>query len=113
MKTYLVLTAAILLCATSAQARAGRGQPAVAPTTCRAEDSSEHEGWKFEYKLKIPVAPPRKSALRDVSICVPKGGLDVQPPYGKRSKPVNTLGEARAEADAEADMIENIQRTGK
>lgn len=89
-----------------------RGEPKVSESLCRMSDNSQKEGWNFEYKLAPPrQVGPNHRELFDRTVCVPKGEKSSCLAFNvPRLSPVNTVEEARAEAELCADIIENVKR---
>lgn len=68
-------------------------------------------GWAFTYDLCVPQVPPNVCQKQRFKLVVPKGTIAEGMPYVQRPIDIETVEQARIEAEARADMIENIHKT--
>ena len=68
------------------------------------------DGWAFTYDLCVPMPYPVPCTMRTFTIAVPKGTKMPNMPNPVRPKDIETLEDARIEAEMKADMIENVHK---
>jgi hypothetical protein len=67
-------------------------------------------GWTFTYDLCVPMPKPIPCVEHEFPLFVPKGTKAIGMSYIQRPVDIQTVEMARIEAEARADVIENVQK---